>query len=279
VAKFLLHSLWRLLVLALGVALAYGAFIAVPFLDRRLPFFIALLVVYIGVAYFALPAIIRFWRVLIKPDHIPLYATTADGWPSDPVNIAIVAKSKRHFIRTMKKAGWYTADKATLRNSIREAYAVLFNQPYPNAPFSHLYLFNRTFDIGFQIPYGQNKSPRHRHHIRFWELIDRKEDHGHFSFWARRFRRFIGKGKTIWIGAAIDDVGVYGLRWYNLQITHNTHPLHHQERDFVIKTLHDSDAVENTSEIKAGEPFEIHSQQIGNTFISDGKIRIVELKN
>jgi hypothetical protein len=277
VAKFLLHTLWRLLVLALGVALVYGVFVVVPYLDRRLPFFVALLVAYIGVAYFALPAIVRFWRVIVKPDHIPLYATTADGWPSDPVNIAIVAKSKRHFIKCMKKSGWYTADKATIRNSIREAWAILLDKPYPNAPFSNLYLFNRTFDIGFQIPYGTNKSPRHRHHVRFWQLIDRKQDHGHFSFWVRHFRRFRGKNKTIWIGTAIDDVGTYGIRWYNLQITHSTHPLHHQERDFLIKTLEEKGSVAKASEIKAGEPFEIHSQQIGMSFISDGKLKIIEL--
>lgn len=152
-AKFLLHTLWRLLVLIFGLALGYAAaFVAFPYLDKRLPFFFAFLLVYIGVAYFGLPALIRFWRLIIKPNHIPLYATTPDGWPSDPVNIAVVAKSKRHLIKVMKKAGWYTADKITMRSALREAYAIIFNRPYPNAPFSPLFLFNRTFDVGFQIP-------------------------------------------------------------------------------------------------------------------------------
>ncbi len=275
---FLIRTLWRLMVLALGVALSYvAAFIALPYLDGELPFFFALLAVYVAMAYFVFPALMRTWRLLIRPDHIPLYVTTRDGIPSDPVNVAVVAKSRRHFVRAMKKAGWYTADKATLRNSLREARAVIFNRPYPNAPFSKLYLFNRPQDLGFQIPYGPSNSPRQRHHVRFWQLNAGSDPHGHGSFWRRHFRQFIGKQNTIWIGAAIDDVNPYGIRWYNLQITHNTHPLHHQERDFLIKSLRGSGRVKNISEIKSGEPFQMRSQQVGVSFVCDGKLKIVEL--
>jgi hypothetical protein len=277
VIGFILRSIWRLIVLALGVALAYAAFVLFPFLDRQIPFFFALLIFYIVIAYFALPALIRTWRLII---HIPLYATTADGLPSDPVNLAVVASSRKELIKTMKQAGWYVADRATLRNALREMYAIVFDKPYLNAPFSPLYLFNRSFDIGFEIPYGKNMSPRQRHHVRFWQMIDleSKEDDAHFRFWFRHFRRFIGRDKTVWIGAAIDDVNVFGIRWYNLQITHNTHPLHYRERDYLIDSLKAIDAVRDITEVKAGDPFQIHSQQFGNTFVSDGRLSIVELR-
>ena len=274
-----LRSLWRLIVLGMGVWLAYLAvFDVFPFLDRQLPFFFALLLMYIAVAYFGLPALMRTWRVFIRPDHIPLYVTTRDGIPSDPVNIAVVAKSRHQFIRSMKKAGWYTADKLTLRTGLRSMVAMAFNKPYPTAPFSSLFLFNRRFDIGFQIPYGKNGSPRHRHHVRFWQLIDRREDHGHFRFWVRHFRRFMGREKTIWIGAAMDDIHIYGVRWYNLQVTHRTHPKHTRERDLIIESLEKAGQVLAVSEAQAGAPFEMRSQQIGNTFISDGTLKIVELR-
>lgn len=279
---FVIRTLWRLLVLALGIVLTYFvAFVAFPVLNSELPLYLVLLVLYIGVAYFGMPTLIRTWRLIIRPNHIPLYATTPDGIPSDPVNIAVVAKSRRQFISTMKKAGWYTADKATLRTALREAYAILFDKPYPNAPFSPLYLFNRTFDVGFQIPYGESGSPRHRHHVRFWQLIDLEtpSDDEHFKFWAKHFRRFIGREKTIWIGAAIDDTNIYAIRWYNLQITHNTHPLHYRERDYLIKTLREADSVKSVSEVKAGDPFQIQSQQIGRRFVCDGRLSIVELKS
>ena len=277
---FLLRSIWRLVVLALGVALAYLAFILFPFLDRQVPFFIALLIFYIGIAYFVLPALIRTWRLIIRPNHIPLYATTPDGIPSDPVNLAIVANSRKDLVAAMTQAGWYVADKATLRTALREAYAIIFDKPYPNAPFSPLFLFNRTFDIGFELPYGKNRSPRQSHHVRFWQMIDLEtvEDDAHFRFWFKHFRRFIGRDKTVWIGAAIDDVNVFGIRWYNLQITHNTHPLHYRERDFLIQSLQKVGAVRDVTEVRAGDPFHIRSQQVGNSFVSDGRLSIVQLK-
>ncbi|MCA9325207.1 LssY C-terminal domain-containing protein [Candidatus Saccharibacteria bacterium] len=278
--KILLHTVWRLLVLGLGLLLAYVSFfVAFPFLDRQLPFLVAFVLVYILIAYFGIPWLFRFWRVVFKPNHIPLYATTRDGLPSDPVNIAVVAKSRHHLIRSMKKAGWYTADKATIKNSLREAWAVINDQPYPTAPFGALYLFNRHFDIGFQLPYGKNGSPRHRHHVRFWQLVEQQqEDHGHFSFWIRHFRRFVGKERTVWIGAATEDIHAMGIRWSNFQLTHGQHESHYRERDFIIQSLQDSGRIKRVEDIQAGKPFEIRGQSFGLSFVSDGKLRVIELK-
>lgn len=277
---FLLRSIWRFIVLCLGIGLAYVVYVTFPILNSELPVFFVLLIFYIVIAYFLLPALIRTWRLLIRPDHIPLYATTADGLPSDPVNIAVIASSRKELMRTMQEAGWYVAERVSLKTALRELYAIVFDKPYPTAPFSPMFLFNRTFDVGFEIPYGKNLSPRHRHHIRFWQLIDleTKDDDKHFHFWLKHFRRFIGRNQTVWIGAAIDDVNAFGIRWYNLQITHNTHPLHYRERDFVIESLRSIGAVKNLTEVKAGEAFQIHSQQLGNRFVSDGRLSIVELK-
>lgn len=277
--RYLLRTLWRLIILGLGVGLAYLAvFVLFPYLDRRLPLFVALLGVYIAIAYFGLPALLRTWRVFIRHNHIPLYVTTRDGIPSDPVNIAVIAKSRHQFIKSMQKAGWYKADKATLRSSLREGWAILFDKPYPTAPFSALFLFNRSFDLGFEKPYGESLSPRHRHHVRFWQLVDRRQDLGHFRFWIRHFRQFIGREKTVWIGAAVDDVNAYGIRWYNLQITHRTHAKHYRERDLIISDLHSTGHVKDVSEVQAGAPFAIRSQQFGVSFISDGTLKIVELR-
>lgn len=274
------RSIWRLVVLSLGIGLSYLVFVTFPILNRRLPGFFVLLIFYVLIAYFALPALIRTWRLIIRADHIPLYATTPDGIPSDPVNIAIVAHSRRQFVNTMKKAGWYTADKTTFKTALRELYAIALDKPYPNAPFSRLFLFNRVFDIGFQIPYGKNLSPRHRHHVRFWQLIDLEstDDDKHFRFWFKHFRKFMRREKTVWIGAAIDDTSAFGIRWYNLQVTHSTHPLHYREREYLVETLEQIGAVKNVSEVKAGNPFQFGGQQFGSSFVSDGRLKIVEIK-
>jgi hypothetical protein len=278
---FLLRTVWRVLVLLLGVILAYAtAFVVFPFLDAQVPLAIAVLALYVFVAYFGIPALIRVWRIVFKPNHIPLYATTGDGWPSDPVNIAIIAKSKRHLIRAMKQAGWYTADKPKLINFAREAYAIFFDKPYPTAPFSSLYLFGRNADLGFQIPYGKNKSPRKRHHVRFWQLgVERPDAHHHEAFWTKLLKRFFGQEKTVWIGAATDDVDIKGIRWRNLQITHSTHFEHHRERDYIIDTLKKESLVKSTYTVEAGKQFDVEGRDFDTHFIVDGNVRVVQLKS
>lgn len=280
--NFILHTIWRLLTLVLVVSLAVATtFFLVPYLDRSLNIFPVLLIVYLLAAYVLIPLIVRFWRLVIKPNHIPRYTTTGDGWPADPVNIAIVAKSQRHLRRAMARAGWYVADKPTLRNDLREAYALLLDKPYPTAPFSKLYLFGRTFDIGFQIAYGKNKSPRQRHHVRFWRLRDKPSttDSAHHAYWFERIKHLFGRRRTIWIGAAIDDVHPVGVRWRNLQFTHGNHPEHTLERDFIIQSLKDAGAVKSIADIKDGEPFKMRSQNIGTSFVVDGYIKVVTLKH
>ena len=50
----------------------------------------------------------------------------------------------------------------------------MLNRPYPSAPFSTLYLFNRGQDVGFQR--SIDDSPRKRHHVRFWGIsVERAE--------------------------------------------------------------------------------------------------------
>ena len=279
---FIIHAVWRVLTLILVILLAIGtSLFFIPYVDRKLPIFPVILIVYVLVAYILIPFIVRFWRLVIKPNHIPRYATTGDGWPADPVNIAIIAKSERHLRRAMARAGWYEADRSTLRNDLHEAYALLFDKPYFTAPFSALYLFGRKFDIGFQIPYGKNKSPRHRHHVRFWRLRDKPgvADDLHFAYWFERIKHLFGRKRTIWIGAAIDDVHPVGVRWRNLQLTHGNHSEHTLERDLIIQSLVDAGAVKTVTEIKDGEPFKMRSQNIGTSFVVDGYIKVVTLKH
>lgn len=278
---FLWRTLWRLLVLFLVIGLTYvSTFILLPFLDKRLPIFPTILILYLILAYVGIPIIIRVWRIVFKPNHIARYVTTPDGWPADPVNIAIVAKNKRQLISCMRSAGWHTADPSTFRNLMREAAAIILAKPYPTAPFSALYLFGRKFDIGFQIPYGKNGSPRHRHHVRFWQLIEKPniDKSNHFSYWLERVRRFFGRKRTVWIGAAIDDTSPTGVRWRNLQITHQNDAEHTKERDLIIQTLRETGHVRRVNTIRDGAPFKMRSQNIGRSFIVDGNIKVVELK-
>ncbi len=279
--RFILRWIWRFAILLLGIgilALLVEAFW--PDKGGRLAIFFALLLIYCLMAYIVIPALFRLYRVLARPNHIPLYVTTVDGWPADPVNIAIVAKNERQFVKAMQKAGWHQADKATLKNSFREGYAILFNRPYPTAPFSDLYLFDKPFDIGFQKPSNGKMSPRSRHHVRFWRLDSEKKEvatHRHITFWHDQFRHLLGLDKQLWIGAAIDDTGPIGLRWRNGQITHKNNPDTNAERDLIIEDLDIAGQIQTTENVQAGEPFAFRGQTLGNRFLCDGTIKVVGL--
>ena len=281
---FFVLVLRRLGVLAVVVALAYfTTFQLFPFFDRRFPALWAALITYSLMAYIGIPAAVRALRFVYKPNHVPLYTSTGDGWASDPVNIAVLAHSEKDLIWAMQKAGWYTADKNSWKNSFREGWALLFDRPYRNAPFSRLYLFGRSQDLGFQIPVGN--SPRHRHHVRFWRVDARNnpaettKSNEHQGFWRTLLRGFLRRKYSLWVGAAIYDSGPVAVRWRNGQITHKIHPDANFERDFIIESLERAGVLRSLTDVKAGEPYRGRGQAIGVTVISDGFVKLCELKH
>jgi hypothetical protein len=275
-----LRLVWRLFVGVIASVLAYGTvFLFYPYLRNRFPLLITLIILYILSAYFGIPFLVRLWRLVIRPKHLPHYAVSRDGWSSDPINIAVVCKDKAQLRKIMEKAGWHIADKATLRNSIREGLALLFNQPYPTAPFSNLFLFGRKQDIGFQIQDGDPPTPRHRHHVRLWQLSSEVEkSHQHANFWENILQIFPTKKRQIWIGAATHDVGPFAFRIQNLQVTHQIDAETNKERDFLINSLERVGLVRRCETLAAGDPIRFRGQTLGVNIVTDGTLRVVEVK-
>lgn len=279
---FFLRQLWRLVIFALGaIVLRYLIDTFWPTSGSRIAAFFALLLIYCLMAYVFIPALFRLYHFLIKHDHIPLYATYGDGWASDPVNIAIIAKDENHLRKAMKDAGWYEADQNTLKNSLREGFALLFNTSYPTAPVSKLYLFNRKHDIAFQIPTNNAMSPRTRHHVRFWHLqapLPDKHDRGHFEFWSSRLTKWFGRKKQIWIGASTYDFKPFDIRWRTGSLTHGVRHNADEERDFIINSLEICGTVRSIDTSDPGEQFKFRGQSFRTVFTTDGSLKVVRLK-
>jgi LssY-like putative type I secretion system component LssY len=282
--SFIFRLLWRILIFALGIVLAWFTITKVyPYADSRLPAFIVVLLIYCIFTYVAIPLLIRVFRFVIKPDHVPLYVTTGDGWPSDPVNIALIVTNRDHLIKKMNEAGWYTADAFTFKNAFREVISMLFNTHYPASPLSNLYLFNRPHDVGFEIPTNDHGSARTRHHVRFWRMeephlyADRKHQNA-YKFWMQQFRHlFIGK-KEMWIGAATEETYPVAIQWRTGQLTHGGSDESDKERDFILQTLKDAGAVSKIHTSEPGEQLRFRGQQLRTFYVSDGSIKIARLK-
>lgn len=276
-----LHFIWRVSTAVLVVVLSILTwFWLIPYLDRRLPIYPVILIIYLLVAYVLIPLVVRFWRIVMKSNHIPRYVLTGDGWPSDPVNIAIITRNKKHLVQAMEEAGWYKADPLTFRTGLKELYAIVTNTAYARAPLSNLYLFGRHQDIGFQIPHGTTLSPRRRHHVRFWRLEENVgiDKHDHFAFWFGHIRGIFEPKRAIWIGSATNESSPVDIRWPNLQLTHGNDGDPDGERDYIIETLQKTGFVKDVHLIQAGSPFTMRSQNLGMSFTVDGVLKVVQLR-
>ncbi len=263
----------RLLVFALGIATVWTIdFFYRDVADRRLPMILAVALTYGFAAYVLLPRAIRLGLRILNRGHVPSYTTTGDGFPGDPVNLALIGT--RHQLRAaFARAGWFEADPLSLRSSWHMATAFVFNRPYPKAPFSTLFLFGRGQDLGFQRPI--DASPRKRHHIRFWAVpsghVDTELDTA--AFW--RDAPIPAEHETaLWVGAGTKDTG-FSLTWLSFQITHATDADTNAERDFIVSELARIGAIANVRSHLPGERLTIGKV---NRYVTDGEVKVADLE-
>lgn len=247
-----------------------------PFFNNRSPLVIALFVTYWVTAYIFIPLIVRVYRVFARPNHIPLYCVTPDGFASDPINIGLIG-TKRQVMQAMEAAGWHKADPRTPQTLYRMIRSILIRRPYLNAPFSNLYLFGRRQDLGYQKPIKGSVS--HRHHVRLWacHLEGPEAFHEHVEFWQNFHRPGKKFGRQLWVGAASRDMGIMPIR-HNMQLTHMVDPDTDSERDLIVSDLRAAHEVQKTLTEHVHQGFSLTNRVFGGVLHADGKIRICIIK-
>jgi hypothetical protein len=259
VAALGLVTVWLILVLFYDVA------------DRRLPLVLALASTYAVAAYLILPRAIRLGAHILNRSSVPAYTLTGDGLPGDPVNLILIGAAD-DLRRAFVEAGWTQAAPLSIGSSWRMACAFVLNRPYPSAPFSTLYLFNRGQDIGFQR--SIDDSPRKRHHVRFWGLpIERAEKTlDTADFWLATGRP-ADTERAMWVGAATKDVGL-SLTRLSLQFTHATDADTNAEREFLVWDLTKHSVIGPVHYHRPGERLSFGPV---NRYISDGLVAVADL--
>ena len=183
----------------------------------------------------------------------PQITHTHTGLPGDPLNI-ILAATQDQLVKAMAKAGWLPADPTNLRSSLRIAADIVFRRPYPTAPVSNLYLWQRKQDLAFEQSVG--KDPRRRHHVRFWKSEEVAEDR-----------------RPLWIGGATLDTGVE-LSYRAGLITHHIGPAVDLERDKLLEDLRQAGEIERCYWIdKFHEKLEGRNGG-GDPYYTDGKLAV-----
>jgi hypothetical protein len=142
-------------------------------LDRALRFSLFVVLVYTGLAYLVLPELWSHYEHQRGLANLPMVTYTAQGIPGDPINVGLIGDAK-DVLCAMQAAGWYPADRVTLRSSIEIVGSVLLDRPYRDAPVSPLFYLGRREDLAFEKPDG-NSADR-RHHVRFWKVLEQGEE-------------------------------------------------------------------------------------------------------
>src|SRR3984957_15573182 len=142
-------------------------------LERFLLFALIAVLAYTLLAYLLLPALWTHHEHQKGLANLPMVTRTAQGIPGDPINVGLIGDEK-DVLCAMQAAGWYPADRGTLRSSIEIVGSVLLDRPYRDAPVSPLFYLDRREDLAFEKPVGN--SADHRHHVRFWKVLDTGEE-------------------------------------------------------------------------------------------------------
>ncbi len=212
----------------------------------------AFIALYVLLAYILLPSTWRHYEHQKSLATLDVTTRTRDGIPGDPINLGLVG-SRDDLICAMHAAGWYPADPITLISSLKIAGSVMMDRPYHGAPVSRLYYDGKRQDLAFEKPAG--KSADRRHHVRFWEALERGQE-----------------GRIVWLGAVTFDRGV-GFSHRDAQITHHIAPDIDAERDLLIADLGDAKVVTDTYEVSGVGPMVNGRNGEGDRYFTDGEIK------
>jgi len=229
-----------------------------PIAARRRPWTIllGLLLAYLVLAYLILPVLWKHHEHEPGLASLPMVTRTASDIPGDALNVGLVG-TKEDVLRAMHAAGWFPADPITLRTSIEIVGSVVLDRPYHDAPVSPLYYEGKKEQLAFEKPDG--RSPDRRHHVRFWQVLDKGTD-----------------GRPVWLGSVTFDRGV-GLSRDTGQVTHHIAPDNDAERDLLMHDLREAGMVQNFFQISGTGPTLFGRNGEGDPYYTDGEIDVATL--
>jgi hypothetical protein len=218
--------------------------------------FLFIVMAYTLLAYLILPAVWTHYEHQKRLADLPMVTLTAQGIPGDPINVGLVGETK-DVLCAMQAAGWYPADPVTLRSSIEIAGSVLLDRPYRDAPVSPLYYLGRREDFAFEKPVGS--SADHRHHVRFWKVLEAGQEK-----------------RPVWLGDATFDRSV-GVSHYTGAITHHIDADIDAERKLIAGDLEAAGMVEARYQVTGVGPTLAGRNGGGDLYYTDGEVWILRL--
>jgi LssY C-terminus len=223
---------------------------------KSLLVFASVAIIYLLLAYVALPALWRHHEHEPGLASLPMVTRTSIGIPGDALNVGLVG-SKEDVLRAMQAALWFPADPITLRTSIEIVGSVALDRPYHDAPVSPLYYDGKKEQLAFEKPDGVSADKRH--HVRLWLVLEKGTD-----------------DRPVWLGSVTFDRGV-GLSHDTGQITHHIKPDIDAERDLLMHDLSSAGMVQVFFQISGTGPTLFGRNGEGDPYYTDGEIDVANL--
>ena len=204
-----------------------------------------------------LPAVLLDADLRGHIDELPRRVHDHAGNLGDMVNFVIVGSQDRAQA-ALQAADWHVADVDSKEAGLKAVLNTYEKKDYLEMPMSHLYLFERMQDFGYEQAQAYAVVAS-RHHFRLWKAP------------------FTWNGETIWVGAGTHDVG-FEKDIRTGKLTHKIDPEVDGERENIAQSLEKSGKVKSMTYYLPPNPIQEAKNASGGGYHSDGRLLVVFLK-
>lgn len=204
-----------------------------------------------------LPAVILDSDLRQHLDELPRRVHDHAGNLGDMVNFVIVG-SQEKVQAALEAADWHLADVDSKEAGLKAVLNTYEKKDYVEMPMSHLYLFDRMQDFGYEQAQAYSVVAS-RHHFRLWKSP------------------FTWKDQTVWVGAGTHDIG-FEKDIRTGKLTHKIDPAVDGERENIAQSLEKSGKTESMTYYLPPNPVQEARNASGGSYHSDGRLLVVFLK-
>jgi len=203
-----------------------------------------------------LPTVILDADLRKKIDGVPRRIHDAHGNLGDMVNFVIVG-SQEKAQAALDAADWHVADVDSKEAGLKAIMNTYQKKDYLQMPMSHLYLFDRMQDFGYEQAQAFSVVAT-RHHFRIWKAP------------------FTWNNETVWVGAATHDTG-FEKDVRTGKLTHKIDPNVDDERENLATGLQKSGKTKSMTYYLPPDPVQEAKNASGGSYHSDGRLLVVFL--
>lgn len=190
-------------------------------------------------------------------DGLPRRVHDHAGNLGDMVNFVMIGSQER-VQAALDDADWHLADLDSKESGLKAILDTYQKKEYLQMPMSHLYLFDRMQDFGYEQAQAFAVVAT-RHHFRIWKAP------------------FTWNNEVVWVGAATHDIG-FEKDVRTGKLTHKIDPDIDLERTNLAQGLDKSGKTKDITYYLPPDPVQEAKNASGGGYHSDGRLLVVFLK-